>query len=58
MLGSTGEATSLPKPRGAVMQAAADHLPAARLMVGTGAPDLETAMALTRAAGSWASRGR
>jgi 4-hydroxy-tetrahydrodipicolinate synthase len=52
VLGSTGEATSLSfAARGAVMRAAADHLPTDRLMVGTGAPDLETATALTRLAG-------
>lgn len=52
VLGSTGEATSLPRhARLEVMQAAASHLPTVRLMVGTGAPDLDTTVALTRAAG-------
>lgn len=54
VLGSTGEATSLaPGARMALMRHAADHLPGARMMVGTGAPDLETAIALTRAAGEF-----
>ncbi len=52
VLGSTGEATSLSfAARRAVMQAAARRLPTERLMVGTGAPDLETAVELTRMAG-------
>ena len=52
VLGSTGEATSLaPAARMALMRHAADNLPGARMMVGTGAPDLETAIALTREAG-------
>lgn len=52
VLGSTGEATSLaPAARMALMRHAATHLPVARMMVGTGAPDLETATQLTRQAG-------
>lgn len=52
VLGSTGEATSLSAAaRAEVMRAAAGGLPTARLMVGTGAPDLATAVELTRLAG-------
>lgn len=49
VLGSTGEANSLPvRHRRAVMKAAGENLPAERLMVGTGTPDLETTIELTR----------
>ena len=49
VLGSTGEANSLSvRHRRAVMKAAAENLPAERLMVGTGTPDLETTVELTR----------
>ena len=52
VLGSTGEATSFsPQARKGLMRAAAASLPTGRLMVGTGAPDLETAIALTDLAG-------
>lgn len=51
VLGTTGEANSLSvTKRRLLMQAAAEALPRQRLMVGTGAPDLETAIALTRLA--------
>lgn len=53
VLGSTGEATSLAATeRARLMQAAAAALPRGRLMVGTGAPDIETAIALTAHAGA------
>ena len=49
VLGTTGEATSIPaESRMALMTAAAEGLEPARLMVGTGCPDLETTVALTR----------
>ncbi|MGY6410899.1 MAG: dihydrodipicolinate synthase family protein [Alkalilacustris sp.] len=49
VLGTTGEATSIPATaRMALMAAAAEALDPARLMVGTGCPDLETTAALTR----------
>ena len=49
VLGTTGEATSVPaEARMALMSAAAEALEPARLMVGTGCPDLETTAALTR----------
>jgi len=52
VLGSTGEASSLaPERRAALMRLAAEALPGARMMVGTGAPDLETAVSLTALAG-------
>jgi 4-hydroxy-tetrahydrodipicolinate synthase len=52
VLGTTGEATSLPAAdRLALMQAAARGLDPARLMVGTGCPDLATTIRLTWAAG-------
>ncbi|MDR3470295.1 MAG: dihydrodipicolinate synthase family protein [Devosia sp.] len=51
VLGTTGEATSFSsRQRAGVMRAAADGLDRARLMVGTGTPDLETTIALTRLA--------
>ncbi|WP_114967159.1 dihydrodipicolinate synthase family protein [Alkalilacustris brevis] len=53
VLGSTGEANSFsPEARAALMRAAAGALPVGRMMVGTGAPDLETAIRLTALAGS------
>lgn len=49
VLGTTGEANSLSAAqRRAVMAAAAASLDPMRLMVGTGTPDLETTIALTR----------
>jgi 4-hydroxy-tetrahydrodipicolinate synthase len=52
VLGSTGEATSFaPEARAALMRHAAGALPGARMMVGTGAPDLETTVRLTALAG-------
>mgnify|MGYP005852155767 CR=1 FL=1 len=52
VLGSTGEAASLaPDSRAALMRHAASELPGARMLVGTGAPDLETAIRLTSLAG-------
>lgn len=51
VLGTTGEATSLPpEARMALMRAAAAALPGPRLMVGTGCTDFETTLALTRLA--------
>lgn len=51
VLGTTGEATSFStRQRLAVMNAAAGGLDPARLMVGTGAPDIQTTVDLTRAA--------
>ncbi len=51
VLGTTGEANSLsPAQREAVMSVAASKLDPARLMVGTGTPDLETTIGLTRKA--------
>lgn len=51
VLGTTGEATSFsPRQRTVVMRAAAAHFDRQRLMVGTGAPDLETTIELTRLA--------
>src|SRR5690554_6234543 len=51
VLGTTGEATSLgPAMRREIMAAAAGALPRDKLMVGTGMPDLETTVALTRTA--------
>lgn len=51
VLGTTGEANSLSAgQRMAVMRAAAAALPGGRLMVGTGTPDLETTVTLTRQA--------
>lgn len=53
VLGSTGEANSFsPQARAELMRAAAKALPVERMMVGTGAPDLETAIRLTALAGS------
>lgn len=49
VLGTTGEATSVPvAARKEVMKAAAGGLDRARLMVGTGTPDLATTIDLTR----------
>ncbi|MEI5681811.1 dihydrodipicolinate synthase family protein [Mesorhizobium sp. CGMCC 1.15528] len=49
VLGTTGEANSLsPTSRKAIMTAAAENLDRSRLMVGTGTPDLETTIDLTR----------
>ena len=49
VLGTTGEATSIPAAaRKVLMSAAAAALDPARLMVGTGCADLETTAALTR----------
>ncbi|MBK5926542.1 dihydrodipicolinate synthase family protein [Rhodobaculum claviforme] len=49
VLGTTGEATSIPAAaRMTLMSAAAAALEPARLMVGTGCADLETTVALTR----------
>lgn len=51
VLGTTGEANSLSaSQRSALMATAARGLDAARMMVGTGTPDLETTVALTRRA--------
>lgn len=51
VLGTTGEANSLsPGQRMSLMTAAARDLDPQRLMVGTGAPDIETTVRLTRAA--------
>ncbi len=51
VLGTTGEANSLSKAqRSALMEAAAQRLDRSRLMVGTGTPDLEASVALTRQA--------
>ncbi|WP_349365387.1 MAG: dihydrodipicolinate synthase family protein [Nitratireductor rhodophyticola] len=51
VLGTTGEANSFsPRQRMALMEAAASALDRTRLMVGTGTPDLETTIALTRRA--------
>ncbi|MGZ9719532.1 dihydrodipicolinate synthase family protein [Rhizobium miluonense] len=51
VLGTTGEANSLSAvQRAALMTTAAHGLDGRRLMVGTGAPDLETTAALTRRA--------
>ena len=52
VLGSTGEAASLaPDSRAALMRQAVAALPGARMLVGTGAPDLATAIRLTALAG-------
>lgn len=49
VLGTTGEANSLStRQRQIVMRAAADRLDGGKLMVGTGAPAIETAVELTR----------
>lgn len=49
VLGTTGEATSFSaEQRKRVMRAAASELDRARLMVGTGTPDLKTTVELTR----------
>ncbi len=49
LLGTTGEASSLPaEGRMALMTAMAAEIPPARMMVGTGCPDLATTVALTR----------
>ncbi|OCJ00604.1 dihydrodipicolinate synthase family protein [Rhizobium sp. AC27/96] len=51
VLGTTGEANSLSaSQRSALMTTAARGLDGARMMVGTGTPDLETTVALTRRA--------
>lgn len=51
VLGTTGEANSLSASRrSALMAIAAGGLDGARMMVGTGTPDLETTVALTRRA--------
>ncbi len=51
VLGTTGEANSFSaRQRMALMEAAASAIDRARLMVGTGTPDLETTIALTRRA--------
>jgi len=51
VLGTTGEANSFSQDqRIALMEAAAGSLDKARLMVGTGTPDLKTTIALTRRA--------
>jgi 4-hydroxy-tetrahydrodipicolinate synthase len=51
VLGTTGEANSLsPEQRSTLMAAAVRALDGARMMVGTGTPDLPTAAALTRRA--------
>ncbi|WP_168879360.1 dihydrodipicolinate synthase family protein [Rhizobium sp. P28RR-XV] len=51
VLGTTGEANSLSATqRSALMMTAARELDGSRLMVGTGTPDLETTVALTRRA--------
>lgn len=51
VLGTTGEANSLSAAqRALLMDVAAKQLDPRRLMVGTGAPDLETAVSLTRLA--------
>lgn len=51
VLGTTGEANSLSAAkRSALMTTAAQGLDGSRLMVGTGTPDLETTVALTRRA--------
>ena len=51
VLGTTGEATSLSRQqRETVMRSAADGLDRSRLMVGTGTPDLESTVGLTRLA--------
>lgn len=51
VLGTTGEATSFSREeREKVMRAAVDGLDRSRLMVGTGTPDLETTVGLTRLA--------
>ncbi len=51
VLGTTGEANSLSTTqRSALMTTAARELDCSRLMVGTGTPDLETTVALTRRA--------
>lgn len=53
VLGTTGEATSFSaEDRIALMEAAAEALDPARLMVGTGCPDLPTTLNLTRRAGA------
>ena len=49
LLGTTGEASSLPAAdRMALMSAMAGEIAPARMMVGTGCPDLATTVALTR----------
>lgn len=51
ILGTTGEANSLSTAqRGLLMQVAASRFDPRRLMVGTGVPDLETTVSLTRLA--------
>lgn len=51
VLGTTGEANTLSATqRSALMMTAARELDGSRLMVGTGTPDLETTVALTRRA--------
>lgn len=51
VLGTTGEANSLSKiQRLAVMSVAANGIDAGKLMVGTGTPDIQTTIELTRAA--------
>lgn len=58
VLGTTGEATSLSaEQRLRVMRAAADGLDRARLMVGCGAADFESALRLTRAAAEFGFAG-
>ena len=51
VLGTTGEANSLPPDeRMSLMKVAAQELDGSRMMVGTGAPDVETTVQMTRAA--------